>query len=172
MTALVPVLAEDAAPSEAGAPIRALENAFGFVPNLALAMAHAPAALSSYLGGLQAVGAALSPAEAQLVMLAASRANAANYGVAVHTALSRAFGVDEATIRFVRAGGEQHDDPRLRTLLRLAWRITERRPIRKEDVSGLSSAEIVELAFAVSLKQFANVIAALSGATIDQALRE
>lgn len=167
---LIPVLAASAVPGAAKAPLLALKEAFGFTPNLALAMAHAPASLTSYVSGLQAVGVALSPAEAQLVMLAASRTNGADYGVAVHSALLRAAGADEETIRLAQEEAEQHNDPRVRTLLRLARRITERGPVRDEDVAGLSAAEIVEVAYAVSLKQFANVVAALSGAPIDRAL--
>lgn len=170
MSALLPVLAANAAAGAAKAALLTLEDAFGFTPNLALAMAHAPACLSSYVAGLQAVGVALSPVEAQLVMLAASRANGADYGVAIHSALARAAGASEWTIQLAQQGAEAQDGSRLRTLLLLGRRITERSPVREVDVAGLSPADIVELAYAVSLKQFASVVAALSSVQVDPVL--
>ena len=170
MSAPIPVLDRGDAPAEALPPLDALQAAFGFTPNLALAMAHAPSALAAYVTGLQSAGSSLSPAEAQLVMLAASRANRAPYGVAVHRALALQTGAPADAVAAAEDASDDIADPRVRGLLRMARAVTERRALAAVDVDGFTPGELVELAYAVSLKQFANVVATLSAAPIDPPL--
>jgi AhpD family alkylhydroperoxidase len=172
MSSAIPPLDERSAPAEARPPLEGLRHALGFTPNLALAMAHAPASLASYVTGLQAVGKLLTPCEAQLVMLAASSANGAAYGVALHAALARRAGASSDALDAARSGRDNAMEPRLRSLLRVSRLSTERRPTAPADIEGFAPAELIELIYAVSLKQFANAVAALSGVPIDATLLE
>jgi AhpD family alkylhydroperoxidase len=153
------------------AALATLAAAFGFVPNLARDMAHSPAALDGYVAGLGALNGAtgLSPVELQLAMLAASRANAAPYGVAVHATLAAKLGAEPAAIAAAKAGTAPAS-ARLAAVLAVATALTERRwadAQRLAVAAELGDAALVEAAFAVALKQFANAIAQVAAPAID-----
>lgn len=172
MSSVLPVMEELAVPIEAVTSLAVLREVLGFTPTLALAMAHAPASFANYVTGLGAVGAALSPVEAQLVMLAASRANGAAYGMAIHTLLARRAGADETAIAVAGSGDENDSNARIMALMRITRLMTHRLAIGPADVDGFNAAELVEIAYSVSLKQFANIIAIMSDVAIDETLKQ
>ena len=82
-------LTEATAPAAAQPLLAQARQIFGFVPNLAVVMAADPATLGSYFQALQTFGqTSLSPIEQQVVLMAVSRVNRADYSLADHATLA------------------------------------------------------------------------------------
>jgi AhpD family alkylhydroperoxidase len=151
---------------------------FGFAPNLAVDMAAEPAALAGYLGVLKAFTEvrALTQLEQQFVLIATSRANGADYSVAVHSALAAKLGADPALVR-AAATGASLADARLAALQRFTGALTVARgAVTAAEVdaflaAGFDRAAIVAVALGVAVKSFANSIALIAGSEIDQGFR-
>jgi AhpD family alkylhydroperoxidase len=164
---------ETAAPPAASGALDAMRGLFGFVPNLAVAMAEEPAVLDAYLGMLQAIrNTALSPVEQQVAMVAASQANAANYGVAVHATLAEKLGAAAPVVQALRTG-RPLPDGKLETLRCFARSIAENRTqVSDARVAAMLSVgfdhrAMVAVFMAVAAKTFANGIAHLARPQID-----
>jgi AhpD family alkylhydroperoxidase len=175
--ALFGILSEKSAPAEAKAALNAMIGVFGFVPNLGYALAAEPPVLGAYLSWLQALGAtSLDPVAQQVAMAAASHANSADYGVAVHTTLASKLGASTEVVTALRAGGAL-PDPRLEAVRRFASAIvTKRTQVSDSDVNALTAAGFdrraaVAIAMAVAGKTLVNTVAHLSQAKIDAGFR-
>ena len=166
-------LTEASAPSAAQPLLAKTREIFGFAPALAVAMAAEPAALEGYL---QALGAflqtGLTPIEQQIVLMTASRANDADYSVAVHASFAEKLG---AAPKIIAAAGNGRPiaDTKLRALQRFVEALTLRRgrvPEAEIDeilAAGYDRAAIVAAAFGVAVKIFANAMAHLARPEID-----
>jgi AhpD family alkylhydroperoxidase len=168
-------LTEDTAPAAARPLLANAREIFGFVPNLAVTMSAMPAALENYFGGLQAFSQApLSPVEQQVVLMAVSRVNGADYSLAIHAALAAKLGAGPETVHAVGTGGMVHD-PRLSALRRFTEALTINRGDVTEDevanflAAGYSRDAMVAVAFGVAVKTFANVLAVLARTPVDAA---
>jgi uncharacterized peroxidase-related enzyme len=165
---------ESAAPAAQPMLAKAREI-FGFVPNLAVTMAAVPATLKSYFEGLQAFGETpLSPIEQQLVLMAVSRVNGADYSLAIHATFATKLGADPEIVRAVATGGVVRD-ARLGALRRFAEALTwSRGRVTEEDVeaflaAGFGPEAMVAVAFGMAVKTFANSLAVLAGTPVDAA---
>lgn len=171
--ALFGMLNEATAPAEARPILDAMRGVFGFVPNLGHALAAEPAVLGAYVAWLQALGTtSLDPIEQQVAMVAASRANAADYGVAVHATLAARLGATGVVVDTMRNGGA-FADPKLEAVRRFATAIASgRTQVSDSDVIALKAAGFdrraaVAIAMAVAGKTLANTVAHLSRVEID-----
>ena len=158
---------------EAQGALNQMEQLFGFVPNLAVAMAREPSALAAYLGMLQSLGAsALSPLEQQLVMIAASVANEAPYNIAVHATVATMLGGEPELVQ-AAAEGRQLTDARLEALRRFSEALTVGRGqvptpiIERFRAAGYSQAALVAAALGVAAMTFATGVAHLTRPAID-----
>ena len=150
---------------------------FGFVPNLVYAVAAEPAVLGVYLKMLQALGeTTLDPIAQQVALVAASRANAADYGIAVHSTLAAKLGASSEIVEALRNGGSL-DDPKLEAVRRFAEAIASKRTqVSDSDVNALRAAgydrrAAVAIALAAGAKTLVNTVAHLSWAEIDAGFR-
>ena len=148
---------------------------FGFVPNLAVAMSADAAALEGYLQVLQAFGGtSLDPIEQQVVLMAVSRANQADYSVAVHATLAAKLGAAAALVRAAGAGATI-EDPRYAALRHFAEALTVGRgrisdaEIEAFLAAGYGREAVVAVAFGVAVKTFANAVAHLARTPVDDA---
>lgn len=171
--ALFGVLNEKSAPAEAKPALDAMVGVFGFVPNLGYALGAEPPVLSAYLSWLQALGTtSLDPVAQQVAMAAASRANASDYGVAVHATLAGRLGASSELVQALRAGSALAD-PKLEAVRRFATAIaTKRTQVSDSDVKALTAAGFdrraaVAIAMAVAGKTLVNTVAHLSRVEID-----
>lgn len=171
--ALFGVLNEKSAPAEAKPALDAMVGVFGFVPNLGYALGAEPPVLGAYLSWLQALGTtSLDPVAQQVAMAAASRANAADYGVAVHATLAGRLGASSELVQALRAGSALAD-PKLEAVRRFATAIaTKRTQVSDSDVKALTAAGFdrraaVAIAMAVAGKTLVNTVAHLSRVEID-----
>jgi AhpD family alkylhydroperoxidase len=168
-------LSEQTAPAAAQPLLAKAREIFGFVPNLAIAMAEVPSALEGYFHGLGAFGETpIGPIEQQVVLMAVSRVNRADYSLAIHAALAAKLGADAETVRGVGTGGAV-SDPKLAALRRFAEALTvSRGHVSQSEIesfldAGYDRAAIVAVAFGVAVKTFANTLAFLAGTPVDAA---
>lgn len=171
--ALFTLGSEEAPPIAAQPALRAMKDAFGFIPKLGYALAAEPAALDAYLYVLNSLGAtSLEPVAQQVAMVAASRANSAEYGIAVHLALAEKAGASEETVEALRTGAALNDT-RLEAVRNFATAITlGRTQVSDHDVltmksAGYDASAMVAIALAVSAKTLVNCVAHLARPSID-----
>jgi pimeloyl-ACP methyl ester carboxylesterase/alkylhydroperoxidase family enzyme len=151
-----------------------MRSVFGFVPNLGRALAVEPPVLGSYLLWLQSLGTttSLDAVAQQVAMAAASRANAADYAVAVHATLAGKVGASAEVVDALRNGGTL-TDPRLEAVRHFATAIASKRTqVSDSDVKvltavGFDRRAAVAIAMAVAGKTLANTVAHLSKVEID-----
>jgi pimeloyl-ACP methyl ester carboxylesterase/alkylhydroperoxidase family enzyme len=162
------------APKEAKELLDGLAGVFGFVPNLGYALAAEPSVLSAYITILQSLGATtLDPVAQQVALAAASRANAADYGVAVHATLAAKLGAPTDVVSALR-NGRSLADPKLEAVRRFADAIASKRTqVSDSDVEVLKGAgydrrAAVAIALAAAGKTLVNTVAHLSKVAIDE----
>ena len=114
-------------PEASKAPLRALEEVFGFVPNLARAMAESPVLIKGFIGLFQNVHAgSFGEAEIQVLLLTNAVTNHSRWAIAFHTHLALAQGVAEADVEAIRAR-RAPDDIRHAALSAVARSLIENR---------------------------------------------
>lgn len=160
-------------PAEAKPLLDSMSGVFGFVPNLGYALAAEPAVLEAYISALQALGkTTLSPVAQQVAMAAVSRANAADYGVAVHATLAEKVGAPANVVKALR-NGNALEDPKLEAVRCFATAIASKRTqVSDSDVhalraAGLDHRAVLAIALAASAKTLVNTMAHLSRPEID-----
>jgi AhpD family alkylhydroperoxidase len=168
-------LTEASVPAAAREHLDTMRAVFGFVPNLGFALAAEPAALSAYLSMLQALGSSsLDPIAQQVAMVAASRTNGADYGVAVHSTLAAKLGASVETIKALRRGTPLADT-KLEAVSRFAAAVAgNRTQVSDADVIALKAAgydqgAVVAITLAVAAKTLVNAVAHLAHPVIDAA---
>jgi pimeloyl-ACP methyl ester carboxylesterase/alkylhydroperoxidase family enzyme len=161
-------LNDTSVPAEAKELVAAMSGVFGFVPNLGYALAAEPAVLAVYIKMLQALGeTTLDPIAQQVALGAASRANAADYAVAVHATLAAKLGAPADVVEAIRFGGSFRD-PELEAVRRFAAAIASKRTqVSDSDVNALKAAgydhrAAVAIALAAGAKTLVNTVAHLS----------
>ncbi len=171
--ALFGALSESTAPAEAKPHLETMRAVFGFVPHLGYALAAEPAVLGAYIDMLQALGAtSLDPVAQQVALVAASRANAADYGVAVHATFAAKLGASAETVAALRSGAALADT-RLEAVRRFATAIVANRTQPSDsDIAALKAAgygkrAALAIAFAVAAKVLVNTAAHLARPDID-----
>jgi alkylhydroperoxidase family enzyme len=168
-------LTEAETPAAAAPLLAKARGVFGFVPNLAVVMAEEPAALESYSHSLQAFGeTSLNAIEQQIVLMAVSRADKADYSLAIHAALASLLGATPNIVKAVATGGPLYE-PRLAALRRF----TEMLAIGRGRISdaeleaffaaGYDRTAVVAVAFGVAVKSFANMLAHVAQTPVDAA---
>jgi AhpD family alkylhydroperoxidase len=106
-----PIHSIQSAPEASKAPLRALEEVFGFVPNIAGAMAESPVLLKGFIGLFQNVhSGTFNEAEIQVLLLSNAVTNRCRWAVAFHTHLALKQGVAEADVAAIRAHRVPADD--------------------------------------------------------------
>jgi AhpD family alkylhydroperoxidase len=112
-----PLHTADPAPDWAKQPLAELQQAFGFVPNVAAAMSNSAPLINSFFsafGHFRGQG-TLTPAERQVLLLSNAVANDCAWAVAFHTLEALADGVPPADVEAVRRRSLPVD-PRLAAL--------------------------------------------------------
>lgn len=160
-------------PAEAKELVAGMSGLFGFVPNLGYALAAEPAVLDVYIKMLQALSATtLDPIAQQVALASASRANAADYAVAVHATLAAKLGASADVVQTIRHGGS-FEDRKLEAVRRFAAAIAAKRTqVSDSDVKALTAAgydrrAAVAIALAAGAKTLVNTVAHLSRPEID-----
>ena len=146
-----PLYTIDSAPSDSRPVLVALKEAFGFLPNVAAAMAASPVLIDAFAGVFQRVHTgSLSEAQIQVLLLTNAVTNACTWAVAFHTALALRQGVDPADVQAIR-DCRPPVNPEHAALSKLARSLIEQRDPAAGGrcVSALSVARMIELALAI-----------------------
>ncbi len=175
-TPIFPSLQGDQVPDGSRPLLEKVKKGFGFIPNLFAAFSNSPILLEGYLG-LDATysKATLSPAERQLVLLAASVVNECVYCTAAHSTVAKGMlKVPAAVVAAVRAG-QPVADAKLNALVILTCELVVGRghvataTIQSFLDAGYRSDQIGEVLIGVALKTISNYTNHLSPVELDSA---
>jgi uncharacterized peroxidase-related enzyme len=177
-TPVFPTLQGDQVPAGSRPLLEKVKKGFGFIPNLFAAFANSPTLLEGYIG-LDATynRATLSPAERQLVLLAASVVNECAYCIAAHSTIAKGMlKVPAAVVAAVRAG-QPVADAKLNALVNLTRELVLNRghvataTIQSFLNAGYRNDQIGEVLIGVALKTLSNYTHHLSPVEIDSAFK-
>ena len=101
-----PVLTIANAPEASRPSLEALQSAFGFVPNMAGAMATSPVLIGSLVALFGKVhGGSFTEPQIQILLLTNAVTNGSEWAVAFHSALALQQNIDPADVEAIRSGG-------------------------------------------------------------------
>lgn len=147
-------------PEKSKPALEQLQQAFGFIPNLAAVISNSPKLVTALVGVFQQVhSSSLTEPEIQIVLLTDAVANSSAYAVAFHTALALKQGVSSEETDAIRARLVPKDR-RFGALSTLAKTLIEKR-------GHLSEQELdAFLAAGFTKEQILEVIAVVAASTI------
>jgi len=166
----------ESAPLEARDTLEKTTKAWGFLPNLGAVLAESPATLELLwvaYGALSTKG-TLSPAEQQLVAVAASRENRCAYCVAAHSTMALGAKLPQEAVRASR-DGKPILDQKLEALRLVTERLVRQRgwlnEREKQDFlqAGYTSGQLLEVVGWVAVKTLTNYANHLAETPIDAA---
>jgi alkylhydroperoxidase family enzyme len=176
--AAYPTHSVDSAPEASKPALRALQKTFGFLPNIAAAMAESPTLLNAFLPVFQHVhSGTLTEAQVQVVLLTDAVTNTSPYPVALHSMLALKAGVSPADVQAIREG-RAPQDRKLATLSALAKEMIETRGHVEEQrlaafrEAGFGEGQVLEAITAVAASTITNYVATITKLTLDPPLRE
>lgn len=163
----IPALHLDQAPAAARIALQGVEKGLGFIPNAFATLAHSPAALGGYLALSQALNRnSLTPAEREVVALAASEVNSCDYCVAAHSFFGDKAGLDAAALLAARAGTLDGVAALARAVALSRGRISDEQLAEARE-AGLDDARIIDVIAQVSLLTLTNYLNNVAMTEID-----
>lgn len=172
-------LEQDEAPDASRDVMNSLEGEYGFLPNLYRVLAHSPSALRAYAALNKLVhDTALSPAEQQVVLLAASREHRSDYSIAMHSSSARGAGIDEEELDALRESYSIPDNERHEALRRFTQRVILRRGRLEDDdidmflAAGFEPRHVIDVILAVTMKNLSDYTDHVADIPIDDKYEE
>src|SRR5690349_3440779 len=163
----------ETAPEASRNALAAVNKKFGRVPNFFGVTAESPAATNAYVSLSNIFQTtALTPAEQQIVILAASVENKCDYCVAAHSRGAKMAGLPEDAINAIKAKTPLKD-AKTEALRRLVSQIVDKRGwLSDADVQaflnqGYSRSQLLDVMVGVSMKTLSNYINHLTGPPIE-----
>lgn len=154
----------DTAPEASRKNLEQVKLKFGRVPNFFAVAAESPAAVDAYVSLSNIFRTTeFTPAEQQIVILAASVENKCEYCIAAHSKGAKAAGVPDDVIRAV-VNRAPLGDARLEALRKVVSQIVERRGwLSDADVTkflghGFTKAQLLDVMVGISMKTLSNYI--------------
>ena len=173
----IEIPAIDRAPERSKPLLRDLHAAVGMVPNLAAAMAESPELLKGFLAVREIYqNGTFTPAEIQVLSLAAAYENDCAWCMAFHTLMARNEGVPDEATDALRAG-RLPTDRKLRALADFARAIIGGRgnvpaPILEKFLgAGYTKAQALEVVLGMSFSLMANYAGHLTNPSLDVPLQ-
>lgn len=154
----------ETAPEDARETLKAIEQRYGFIPNLAGVFAASPGAFKGLLSALQANdddALTLLPLERQVVQIAVSVENRCDYCTAAHSMLASSLGMTRNQIISLQQQDEL-DDSRLEALRRFSTDLIRQRGwvddevLQKFFAAGFTHDQVLEVLLGVALKTLTN----------------
>lgn len=169
---------ENTAPVSSKPTLSAVGQANGFIPNLFRALANSPSSLNGFTALLNANdGGTLSPAERQIVQIAASMENQGAYCVAGHSKFAELIGMPLETITAIREG-RQLADKRYQGLVDFTRALVRNRGHVTDDdmaaveAAGFGTEQIFEIITGVALKTITNYVTSVFDLPLDVQFQE
>jgi len=157
--------------------MKALQEKFGFIPNVMATFANSPSVLDGYLA-LDAAWerSSLTAMERQIILLTASVENKCLYCTAAHATASEATKLDVAIVRAIRKRKSLPDE-RLDALVALTRELVRERGFVAESAkerffkAGYNEVMLMEVLVGVALKTMSNYLDHLNPISIDPVFR-
>ncbi|WP_144141329.1 carboxymuconolactone decarboxylase family protein [Paraburkholderia sp. BCC1884] len=156
------------APEHARPVLQQIEQTFGFIPNIAGAMAESPVLIDAFFDLFKKVHAGtFTEAQIQTLLLTNAVTNACTWAVAFHTALALNQGLTAADVEAIRAGRVPADvqHAALSTLTKTA--IQKRGHLGDEDVSrfvdaGFRRDQVLEVLAVAAASTITNYVGSIA----------
>jgi AhpD family alkylhydroperoxidase len=166
----------ESAPEGSKPSLEALRANFGFIPNLAAAMAESPELLRGFLAVREIyAGGTFTPAEIQVLSLTAAFENDCPWCMAFHTLMAGKTGMPEADVRALREG-RAPATARYAALSDFARTMVRKRgAVGAPDVerlcgAGYTRAQALEVVLGMAFSLMANFVGHLVDAPLDEPL--
>lgn len=173
-----PIHTIDSAPENSRASLKALQGAFGMIPNVAATMATSPVLIECLVGLFgQVHGGSFAEKQIQVILLTNAVANESPWAVAFHSALALQQGVDATDVEAIRARQLPKDLP-LAALSALARTLIERRGhLSQRDVdqflgSGFDKSDLLEVIAIVAASTITNYTATVTNPPLEEAFTQ
>ena len=173
-----PVHTIESAPEQSKPSLKALQGAFGMIPNIAGAMSTSPVLIGSLVGLFQKVhGGSFSEDQIQVVLLTDAVTNASTWAVAFHTFLALKQGVDPADVKAIRER-RTPGNPQYAALSTLARTLIEKRGrLTEADTSrflqaGFDQALLLEVIAVVAASTITNYTGSVTQPPLEAPFQE
>lgn len=173
-----PVHTIASAPEKSQASLKALQDAFGTIPNIVGAMATSPVLIDCLVGLFGKVhGGSFSEDQIQVILLTDAVANASSWAVAFHSALALRQGIHAADIEAIRAGRLPRD-PKHAALSGLARAMIEKRGrLAAQDMeqflgAGFENEHLLEVVAIVAASTITNYTANITCPPLEATYQE
>lgn len=170
-----PVHTPQTAPTDAQPMLAQLQQAFGFLPNVAGVMATSPALIRSFWSLFSGVHAGtFSDADLQVLLLTNAVTNGAEWAVAFHSGLALHFGIDPADVEAIR-GGRLPRPARQAALSTLNRRLIERRGKLTDAeqaeffAAGFGTDQLLEATSVVAASVITNYVSSIAKPPVEPA---
>lgn len=157
---------------EAAAPLNAIKQKIGMVPNLYATVAHSPTVLNAYLAFSEALNQGrLSAKQRELIALAVGQANECQYCLSAHTMISRGAGLSDEQIITARQGTAENTLDN--ALVKLAVTLVKQRGVITDEqlsdarTHGVDEGLVFEVLAQVSANTFTNYANHVADTDID-----
>lgn len=166
------------APTASQALLEDSLHKYGFLPNLHAVLAESPAALQAYLDLTRLFDrTSLTPAERQIVLIAASVENHCTYCVAAHSMIARQMlKVDSAVVDALRQN-QSLPDPKLNALAIFARALVKQRgevagkALDDFILAGYSQTHVLDVLLGVTMKTLSNYTNHMIDTPLDKAFQ-
>ncbi|MBI3441474.1 MAG: carboxymuconolactone decarboxylase family protein [Proteobacteria bacterium] len=163
------------APEKSREILNAVQNKFGFIPNVIGEMAESPALLRGYNElSVATTSGIFSPTELQVIQITVSSMNNSSYCIAANTTIAEKSGVPRDVLDSLRRE-KPLKDPKLEALRvytqtamkKLGW--AEERDLTAFYKAGYTRAHALEVVLNLSLKMLTNYVNHVAGTPLDKA---
>jgi len=161
------------APTQSQPTLEAIENTFGFVPNIFGVLAESPTALQAYSAIMDSMKhSGLSPIEQQVAILTVSTTNGCTYCVAAHSTVAGMVKMPDRILRELRAQ-QPLSDPKLEALRTFTLSAVNHRGwVPPEDIlaftnTGYEKRHILDVLTIVAQKTLSNYVNHIAHTPLD-----
>jgi AhpD family alkylhydroperoxidase len=173
-----PLYSIDSAPQKSKPVLLTLQQAFGFIPNIAGAMAGSPVLINSFISVFQNVHCgSFNERQIQTLLLTNAVANACSWAVAFHTALALKEGMSGGDVEAIRCGALPAE-PDLAALSALSRHYIEKRGKLADDdlkaflAAGFTPEHALEIITVVAASTITNYVGNAAQPPLETAFQE
>lgn len=166
------------APEKSKPALERLQQAFGFIPNLAGEIANSSKLVTAFVAVFQQVhSSSLTEQEIQIVLLTDAVANSSKYAVALHTALALNAGVSSEETDAIRERGTPRNQ-RFAALFSLAKTLIEKRGHLNEQEldsfidAGFTKEQVLEVITVVAASTITNYAGNVANPPLEDRFQE
>ncbi|WP_338524788.1 carboxymuconolactone decarboxylase family protein [Pseudomonas batumici] len=167
----------ESAPVHSKPVLETLQQAFGFIPNIAGAMAGSPTLINSFIGVFQHVhSGSFTEDQIQTLLLTNAVTNASSWPVAFHTFLALKEGLNPADVEAIRAG-HAPKNVKHAALSGLAKSLIESRGHVSDQAlqaffdAGFKKEQVLELINVVAASTITNYVASVTNPPLEESFQ-